>query len=444
MKRVVAVASLVAAVALTAAPDRWPVLAWVPFAVGAWAVMRVPARFALMLILAGGAALPLTAGLHPPGTSDDMYRYIWDGRVQQAGIDPYRYPPSAPQLTPLRDDFLWPQHSNWCIPSGCTLVNRPDVPTIYPPVAEAVFWAVSLAGGREDPMQLAMAGFALGVGAFLWYALRTLGRDPRRAVLWAWCPLVAAEAGNNAHVDVAGTLLAAVALWMLAHGRSAGGGAVLGLAIATKVTPALLLPAALRRRPVTVALTVVGAVLGVYLPHILAVGPKVLGYLPGYLQEEGFVNGNRFVLIGLVVPEPFVRPAAALILAAVALHVLRTGDPDRPWRGAAVMVVASLLVSAPSYPWYTMLLVMLVTYGVPVEWLVLGPAAVLAQFARGLGLATHDGQRIGYAVALVVIVAGLLLRRRLPRTPAVAASRPDTDAPRPAPGSDLAAGREAR
>ncbi|MFC5002837.1 glycosyltransferase 87 family protein [Dactylosporangium cerinum] len=409
-RRIAAATCLVATVAAVFLPGRWYLLMWVPFAAGAYLVCRLDRRTALVLVLLGGAALPLAAAIEPPNSSDDMYRYVWDGRVQRAGVDPYRFPPSAPELTGLRDGFLWPDASNWCVPSGCTRINRPDVPTIYPPVAEALFAAVP-PGHRERPMQLTMSAFAFGTAVLLWCALRRLGRDPRRAVLWAWCPLVALEAGNNAHVDVVAVGVAAAALYVLARARTgraaALGGLLLGLAVATKLTPALLGPAVLRRRPVSVAVAAAGAITAVYLPHILAVGPAVLGYLPGYLHEEGYSNGSRFALVSLLLPAPLVAPAAVLLLVTAALYALRTADPDRPWRGAAVMVAAALLVTAPAYPWYSMLLVMLIAYGAPAEWLVLALAGTLTQLASDLGLATSVVQRAGYGAALVVIVAGI-------------------------------------
>ncbi|MGI5182792.1 glycosyltransferase 87 family protein [Dactylosporangium sp. CA-152071] len=436
-RRVAAAACLAAMLAaLLVLPGRWYLLMWLPFAAGAWLVCRLDRRTALVLVLAGGAALPLAAGLEPPNSSDDMYRYVWDGRVQRAGIDPYRFPPSAPELAGLRDGFLWPEHSNWCVPSGCTLINRPDVPTIYPPVAEALF-AVVPDGARTRPMQLTMSAFALGTAMLLWYALRRLGRDPRRAVLWAWCPLVALEAGNNAHVDVAAVALAAAALYVLARAgtrqAAALGGLLLGLAVATKLTPALLGPAVLRRRPVTVVLAAAGAVAAVYLPHVVAAGPAVLGYLPGYLHEEGYASGTRFALLALLLPGPAVAPAAVLLLAAAAVHVARTADPDRPWRGAAVMVAAALLVTAPTYPWYAMLLVMLVAYGAPAEWLTLAVAGTFAQLATDLGLVQTTVQRVAYGAALVVVVAGARIRSRHATRRAAAPDRPVAALGRPGP-----------
>src|SRR5580692_3408938 len=82
--------------------------AWVAFLSAAWLLRKVPLRASVVLILLGGIAIQLAAVSAPPKNSDDLYRYIWDGRVQAAGIDPYQYVPAASQLTDLREPgFLW-------------------------------------------------------------------------------------------------------------------------------------------------------------------------------------------------------------------------------------------------------------------------------------------------------------------------------------------------
>jgi len=405
---------------------------WLAYAVGAYLIPRLPMRAAVLLIVLGGIALPLAAGFGPPRGSDDLYRYVWDGRVQAAGIDPYRYSPAAPELAHLREDFLWPESSNWCVTSdttdpgtgrpltpGCTLINRPAVHTIYPPVAQALFLVihhVSPAGSRHHPMQLAMAAFAAATTVLLIVGLRSAGADPRRAVLWAWCPLVAVEAGSNAHVDAAAVFMTGLSLLVLSRARSrrpsAAGGVLFGLAIATKLTPALAAPALLRRRPLIVFAAAAGAVAAVYLPHVLAVGPAAIGYLPGYLTEEGYTNGSRFALLTVIVPKTWAGPLAVATLVLVAVLVARRTDPTRPWLAAATMTGAALLVATPNYPWYAMLLVLLVALGGRPDWLPLAVAGQLAQYATNLNLDATLAERIGYGAALAVVIAGALRRAR--------------------------------
>src|SRR5690606_856799 len=160
-------------------------LAWLAFAAAIPLARRIPARVAVPVILAGAVAMPVAAAVGPPGGSDDVYRYVWDGRVQAAGINPYRYPPASTELVFLRDPGLWPAHETaWCVTSddpssderlvpGCTLINRPAVPTIYPPVAQAYFFVVhvlSPAGALARPFQLAGAVVAIATTLLLLFA----------------------------------------------------------------------------------------------------------------------------------------------------------------------------------------------------------------------------------------------------------------------------------
>src|SRR5580692_298029 len=339
--------------------------AWLAFIAAAWLLRKVPLRSAVALILLGGVAVQLVAVSAPPQNSNDLYRYIWDGRVQAAGVDPYAYVPTARQLTGLRDEFLFHPGAEYCVSqsyvvshpaaelaAGCTAINRPTVPTIYPPVAEAYFLGVHYLPGGSDstkPIQAATALVAVLVTVLLLFGLRRLGRDVRTAALWSWCPMVALEAGNSAHVDVVAAGLAAAAILMLATARTTRrtilGGILLGLAIATKPTPALAAPALLRRRWFTVAAAASSAFIAVYVPHLLAVGSKVIGFLPGYLQQENYTSGTRYGIIGLFVTGPLASAVAVLILAAVALAVLQFGDPGRPWQGAVMMTAAALAVT---------------------------------------------------------------------------------------------------
>jgi len=92
--------------------------AWMVFLVAAWLLRRMPRRTAVALILLGGIAVQLAAVSSPPKQSNDLYRYVWDGKVQAAGIDPYQYVPTATQLTGLRNDFLFYPKAKYCASPG--------------------------------------------------------------------------------------------------------------------------------------------------------------------------------------------------------------------------------------------------------------------------------------------------------------------------------------
>ena len=430
--------------------------AWLAFLAAAWLLRKVPRRTAVALILLGGIALQAVAVSAPPQYSTDSYRYIWDGRVQAAGIDPYQYVPTATHLTGLRNDFLFYRkaayldgslfypRAAYCVSpgyvrshpaaeltAGCTRINRPTVPTIYPPVAEAYFLAVYYLHPADDssvPIQAAAAAVAVLVTVLLLIGLGRLGRDVRMAALWAWCPTVILEAGNSAHVDVVAVALTAAAILALATARTTrrtvAGGILLGLAIATKLTPVLAVPALLRRRWFTVAVAASSAFIAVYMPHVIRVGTKVVGFLPGYLQQENYTTGSRYGIIGLFIIGPLATVVALLILAAVAFAVLQFSHPDRPWTGALMMTAAALAVATPHYQWYSLLLVMLVALDGRPEWLAFAAGGYYAAYpALGaryfLPWRLHDA--VAYGVPLVVVGAGWLIRNELAKRAARAA-----------------------
>ncbi len=433
--------------------------AWIAFGCAAWLLRKAPLRASVLLILIGGIAVQCAAVSAPPQNSNDLYRYIWDGRVQAAGIDPYEYVPAARQLTGLRNEFLWHPGAEYCVSqpyvsqhpaaelaAGCTAINRPTVPTIYPPVAEAYFLGVHYLPSADDsttPIQAATALAAVLVTVLLLFGLRRLGRDTRAAALWSWCPTVALEAGNSAHVDVIAVGIAAAALLVLATARTrrrtALGGALLGLAIATKLIPALTVPAVLRRRPVTVLAAAGSVFVAVYIPHVIAVGSKVIGFLPGYLQQEGYTSGTRFGIIGLFAGGRVAIAVAALVLAVVALAVLRFSDPDQPWRGAVVMTAAALAVATPHYQWYSLLLVMLVVLDGRPEWLAFAAGGYYAA-EPSMGRLTvpyqyHDA--VAYGVPVLIVAASWLVRREIARRGAVITVPTRPAAPRTADAGQL-------
>src|SRR6266700_2253826 len=420
--------------------------AWRAFLVAAWLLRKVPKRTAVVLILLGGIGLQTVAVSVPRAFSNDLYRYMWDGKVQAAGIDPYQYVPTATQLTGLRNEFLFHPGAQYCVSpgyvsshpaaeltAGCTRINRPTVPTIYPPVAEAYFLGVYYLHPADDsslPIQAAAAAVAVLVTVLL-------------------------EAGNSAHVDVVAVAITAAAVLALATARTTrrtiAGGILLGLAIATKLTPVLAVPAlfargdasasprgdsippdppgrppreGMRRRWFTVAVVASSAFIAVYIPHVIRVGTKVVGFLPGYLQQENYTTGSRYGIIGLFIIGPLATVVALLILAAVAFAVLQFSHPDRPWTGALVMTAAALAVATPHYQWYSLLLVMLVALDGRPEWLAFAAGGYYAAYPA-LGARYHIPARlqdgVAYGVPLVVVAAGWLVRNELAKRAAVVA-----------------------
>ncbi|MBP2037235.1 glycosyltransferase 87 family protein [Streptomyces avidinii] len=413
---------------------------WALFALALLALRRVPVARVLPLLLAGAVAVTVTGLVAAPRTSTDSYRYAWDGRVQSAGISPYDHAPQDPAVAPLRDPWLFPTGAACAgpdrarIPGGpvrhCTRINRPAVHTIYPPVAEAYFLAVdrlSPEGARHKPLQIGAGLLSLGVTGALLLILRRRGRgrDLRRAAYWAWCPAVPVEAVNNAHVDVLGVLLAVIGLGLVAArgtGRRAAGGLVLGAAVATKLMPAVVMPGALSgvRRVRDAAAVLVPAavfVLLAYLPYVFLSHDSVLGYLGGYVDEEGYDDpsaGSRYALLRLVLPDDRALPVLLVAMAGVSLYVMWRGDPRRPWSGSLLVTGWAFALLTPGYSWYALLLIALVGLDGRWEWLgvaVAGAAVYLLAPVFGHRSAL-SATVYGAAVLLVLIASAVRWRHR--------------------------------
>ena len=400
--------------------DRWALLlrlaAWaVAWGVGVVCALRLPKRVAIPAVFALAVALRLAALGGEPVLSDDLYRYAWDGRVQVSGTDPYRYTPSSTHLADLREDWLWPD-AEGCArlqrPEGCTRINRPTVRTIYPPVAEAWFTTVYRVAGieaRHKAWQVAGLVGDLALVALLPVVLRAWKRDERWTALYALSPVAVVEVVNNAHVDGLAGLLVALALLAAARRRQVWVGVLVGAAALVKVYPAVVglafLAAAGRGWRRIAASAAVVAMLA-YLPHVIAVGTRVLGYLPGYLTEEKYAEGGRYLLTGILgLPAALSAVLAAAGVAAVAGWVLLR-RPPAPY-GCAAVLGALLLAVTPVQPWYALVLLVLATVAAAPAWAAVAVAGYPYFFAVILDSphAVAIG-RLSYGLALVVVLLG--------------------------------------
>ena len=320
----------------------------------AWWVRRDLGTVSLPAILMITVAVQMCGLLVFPLTSDDIYRYVWDGRVQVAGIDPYRFVPLDEALTFLRDAPLFP-------PGGPPAINRPGVHTIYPPGAQALFTAVAFL----VPASLGLAGLRVVAGAAVVITTVLLGRylGPRRglALLYGANPLVMIEATNGGHLDALVALAVLGVVWCTVSRRLWSAGLFLGLAASLKLVPLLLVPVLLRRGRWRTSLT-------------------------------------------------------AVVITAAALAVLafvRSGHDPVPVT-CCWLFGASLLVATPVYPWYALPLAVLVIMSRRWEWLAVWAAAYAAfVFDHSPGV-----QIAAYGSALAVVGVTTLWRLRASwRTP---------------------------
>lgn len=334
---------------------RWDVLG--PLALlgllGAWLVARSgwPLRRVVVLALALRIVSAAMPGL---ALSDDLYRYVWDGRVAASGVSPYAYRPDDPALAALRDSVVFPR------------LNSPSYYSVYPPVSQAVFRAAGAVEARWGTAR-ALAALRIFGGMAEVLGLLLLARIVRGSValksvfaLYAFHPLAIVEAGQG-HTELYALPLLAAALLARASNRNGAAGAAMALAGWVKLVPFVLLPALLRTswRRGWLAAAVVGVAGALW---IGSHAPNVLASLRLYTSHFEF-NAPVYLMLKKALGWQLggdTGPLAASLLAG-ALAVFAILAWRRNVRLGAVWL-AFLACSTTVHPWY-LLPVLLLSVG---------------------------------------------------------------------------------
>ena len=190
-----------------------------------------------------------------PGSDDDVHRYVWDGRVQRLGYNPYIVVPNDPAASALHT------------PETRTL-NNPEVPSPYPAGAQLFFRAVTAIHESTTAFKVAFAACELAIALLLFAELHRLGRGERWIIVYAWNPLLAISVAQSGHVDILGVLLLLLSAVALQRRWRSFAAVAFGLAVAVKFLPIVLTPLYWRRVRVHDALLAVLIVGLLYLPFL--------------------------------------------------------------------------------------------------------------------------------------------------------------------------------
>ena len=274
-----------------------------------------------------------------PSISDDIYRFVWDGRVQLAGFNPYEHAPDSRAL-----DGVEYEHRE--------RINHPSVRTIYPPLAEGIFLGVAAGHGGMYGLKVVFGLCDVLVAVILWRTVAA-ARRVEALSLYLLCPLVVVETWHSAHLEIVAVLFVLVAAVLVERRRDLPAGLALGAAAAVKLWPACLLVPALLGRRARPALLLPGFVLAFVLPYVpyLLTG-DVLGSIrnTGARPEGG---GFGFALVRLFVDYPVARIVVAALFAA-AVVVLSLRSPGREKTTVVFCWTATLLplLMPIVQPWY--------------------------------------------------------------------------------------------
>ncbi len=336
-----------------------------------WLIVRARgARSTLLIVLLFAGIFRLSIVFAPPYLSDDIYRYVWDGRVQAAGINPYRYIPADEHLQSLRDEQIYPK------------INRRDYAhTMYPPGAEFVYFLTTRISESVTWMKLTIVGFELIAVWILMELLASFGMPRQRVLIYAWHPLAVWEFAGSGHVDPLAFAFIALALLARRRNWETATGVALGLATLAKLFPIVLFPALYKRwswkMPVALVVTIVAG----YLPYIGVGLPGVIGFIPGYAQERGIVSGEQFFILGLAdrllggvkLPNAIFLLFAGAVLLALALWSVFKREDDRLgyMKRGLVLGTAFMVLFTPHFPWYFSWLILFLCFvrSIPVFYL---------------------------------------------------------------------------
>jgi len=371
--------------------------------------VRATPAFPRRVIVIG---LVLAAGWHllflrvPPGSDDDIHRYVWDGRVQRLGYNPYIVVPSDPALAGLHT------------PETRTL-NNPDLPSPYPAGAQLFFRAVTGIHESIFAFRLAFVVCDVAIVLVLLDVLRRTGQGAHWVLAYAWQPLLATEVAGSGHIDIVGALLLLVSFAALERRWRTLAALAFGLAVSVKFLPIVLLPLYWRRvrmRDGALAAVVVGLLYVPFLNH----GRIPLGSLGTYVQSFRF-NDPVFAILERAASSQLVVVLAVLagFLTAVWMRAVETKSAASSAEAFAWPMAASLLCAPVVYPWYLLWVLPFVRSASTLPIIVWTVSMIPTYYVWHLRLLGRPWLLPGWILLLeygsVAMTAAIILARRITR-----------------------------
>ena len=272
----------------------------------------------------------------PPGSDDDIHRYVWDGHVQRLGYNPYVLVPSDPALVGLHT-------------AETRALNHPDLPSPYPAGAQLFFRAVTAIHESTFALKVAFVVCDFAIVFVLLDILRWTRQGQHWVLAYAWHPLLATEVAGSGHIDIVGVLLVVVSAAALGRRWRTIAAVAFGLAVAVKLLPIVLLPLYWRRvrvRDGVLAAIIVGLLYMPFLSH----GRISTGSLGTYAQSFRFNDPVFAVFERLTSPE--IALGLAVLFGFLAAIWMRRKTTEWSTDAFAWPMAASLLCAPVIYPWY--------------------------------------------------------------------------------------------
>ncbi len=272
----------------------------------------------------------------PLGPDDDIHRYLWDGRVQRLGYNPYTVIPADPALAGLHT----PETRG---------LNNPDVPSPYPAGAQLFFRTVTAIHESIFAFKIAFAVCDFAIVLLLVNVLRRSGQGEHWVLAYAWHPLLVTNVAGSGHIDILGALLLLVSAAALGRRWRTIAAIAFALAVAVKVLPIVLIPLYWRRLRVGDWL-LAALIFGLLYVPFLEYGRIPIGSLLTYVQRFRF-NDPVFATLEAVASTQ-IAAGLAVLVGLVTAGWLRSKPPACCADEWAWPMAASLACAPVVYPWY--------------------------------------------------------------------------------------------
>ncbi len=302
--------------------------------------------FALALIVRVAAVFQFPHG-------DDIHRYLWEGKVQHYGFNPYKYAPKSKTISHLRDE-------------NYKEINHKRIPTIYWPFAQQLFKQYARFGQSITIMKSVFVLFDIGIIILLLLLLRHLALSYNHLLLYALNPFTIIYTAGEGHLEVVMVFWVVLALFCMHKKRFGLMYLFLGIALMTKVTPVILIPFIIRRENIRF-------IWMLFIPLLFAIPylQEDISFLtvPLHFLEKFRYNGLVYSLVINIFDKQVSLQVCLIILFFLYTCIFFiTPDPTR----AVYLAIGCFLLCSPTFhPWYLLLITpFLVLYRSP-PWIIL-------------------------------------------------------------------------
>jgi len=306
-----------------------------------------PARnFYLAGILFFACCFRIILWQSPPSISDDIYRYVWEGKILAAGINPFSHAPADPQLEKYRDREIFPN------------INHKEYTTIYPPVSLFIFSLCTQLSPTIKAMNMVFIIFDLLTMLVLLFTVHSLSMDLLRIVIYAWNPLVILEFSGSGHLDSAGIFFLMLALYFFIKKQGSGSIVSLALSCLSKFLPLIFLPFILIKRKF-INLAVFVLIMGTCYIPFLGARDNLFQTLTTYSRRWRF-NASLFDIISWIArSEGTARIiSAACVLSMVIVLVawyrrnFHEGKTESIYQAGFILLGCVIILTPVLHPWY--------------------------------------------------------------------------------------------